>query len=54
MNGAGAAGLSVANLLITYGCKNFIICDTKGALYKDRKENMNDFKMKLAQISNFN
>jgi len=52
MNGAGAAGLSVARLLITYGCKNFIICDTKGALYKDRTENMNAFKKTLADISN--
>lgn len=52
MNGAGAAGLSVAKLLITYGCKHFVICDTKGAIYKDRKDNMNEFKMKLAEVSN--
>lgn len=53
MNGAGAAGLSVAKLLIHYGCKKFVICDTKGALYRDRTENMNSFKKALADISNF-
>lgn len=52
MNGAGAAGLSVAQLLITYGVKHFIVCDTKGAIYKDRKENMNEFKAKMAAITN--
>ena len=52
MNGAGAAGLSVAELLITYGVKHFVVCDTKGAIYKDRKDNMNDFKKKMAAITN--
>lgn len=54
MNGAGAAGLSVAELLITYGVKNFIVCDTKGAIHKERKENMNEFKRKMAAITNHN
>lgn len=54
MNGAGAAGLSVAKLLITYGVKHFIICDTKGAIYRDRKDGMNEFKLQLAMLSNEN
>ena len=52
MNGAGAAGIAVSSLLIGYGYKNFIVCDTKGAIYKGRKEGMNPFKEKLAEITN--
>ena len=52
MNGAGAAGIAVSSLLIHYGYKNFIVCDTKGAIYKGRKEGMNPFKDKLAEITN--
>ena len=52
MNGAGAAGIAVSSLLIKYGYKNFIVCDTKGAIYKGRKEGMNPFKEKIAEITN--
>ena len=52
MNGAGAAGIAVSSLLIGYGYKNFIVCDTKGAIYKGRPEGMNPFKEKLAEITN--
>jgi malic enzyme len=53
MNGAGAAGLSVTELLLTYGAKKFIICDTEGAIYLGREKNMNEFKNKLAKMTNF-
>ena len=52
MNGAGAAGIAVSSLLIKYGYKNFIVCDTKGAIYKGRPVGMNPFKEKLAEITN--
>ena len=52
MNGAGAAGIAVSSLLIHYGYKNFIVCDTKGSIYKGRKEGMNTFKEKIAEITN--
>ena len=52
MNGAGAAGIAVSSLLIHYGYKNFNVCDTKGAIYKGRKEGMNPFKEKIAEITN--
>ena len=52
MNGAGAAGIAVSSLLIQYGYKNYIVCDTKGAIYKGRPEGMNPFKEKLAEITN--
>jgi malic enzyme len=52
MNGAGAAGLSVTELLITYGAKNLVICDTTGAIYAGREKNMNPYKNKLANMTN--
>lgn len=54
LNGAGASGLSVTELLVTYGAKNFIICDTEGALYTGREKNMNEFKNRLASMTNKN
>lgn len=54
MNGAGAAGLSVTKLLMNYGFTNFIICDTEGAIYQGRPNNMNEFKNKLAELTNKN
>jgi malic enzyme len=52
MNGAGAAGLSVCDLLLTYGAKNIIVCDTTGAIYSGRPKNMNSFKAALASKTN--
>ena len=49
-SGAGAAGIACANLAITMGIDkdNVILCDTKGVIYKGRKEGMNDYKERLA------
>lgn len=49
-NGAGAASTACRNLMIDYGFKaeNIIVCDTKGVIYKGRKEGMNEFKEMLA------
>lgn len=44
INGAGAAGVTIAKLLLSYGAKDIIVCDTKGAIYKERKEGMNHTK----------
>jgi malate dehydrogenase (oxaloacetate-decarboxylating) len=52
MNGAGAAGLSVTELLVTHGARNIIICDTVGAIYTGRPKNMNTYKEKLAKLTN--
>lgn len=48
VNGAGAAGLTIAKLLISYGAKDVVVCDTKGAIYKGRQEGMNASKKALA------
>lgn len=54
ISGAGAAGIAISKMLMNNGFKNIILCDRTGALYPDRKENMNDAKVAIANISNPN
>ena len=51
INGSGAAGIAIAKLLMTLGLKDVILCDRTGAIYEGR-ENLNDFKKEIAQITN--
>ena len=51
MNGAGAAGTAICNLLFDYGFKNIVICDSKGVLFVGR-DNMNPYKNSLAEMTN--
>ncbi len=51
MNGAGAAGIAVSKLLLKYGFKNLILCDSKGAIY-DGRPDLNSAKERLAEITN--
>jgi len=53
VNGAGAAGTSIINLLNYVGVKDIIVCDREGIIYKDRRS-LNDYKRKLAESTNFN
>ena len=41
ISGAGAAGISIVKLLLTFGIENIIMCDTQGSIFKGRKHNMN-------------
>ncbi len=50
-NGAGAAGTGVAKLLITYGFKNIILVDSKGAIYQSRPD-LTPEKAELATLTN--
>ena len=45
-SGAGAAGIACARFYITLGVRreNLILCDTKGVVYRGRKEGMNPYK----------
>lgn len=54
INGAGAAGLAIANLLLNYGVagKNMIICDSQGIIYQGRRQGMNKYKTELARKTN--
>lgn len=53
INGAGAAGTSIANLLNCIGATNIIVCDSKGIIYKGR-EGLNAAKQMLAELTNSN
>ena len=52
MNGAGAAAISIARLLLTAGFKNITLCDRKGAIYEGRPEGMNPIKDEMAKVTN--
>jgi malate dehydrogenase (oxaloacetate-decarboxylating)(NADP+) len=51
INGAGAAGIACSEYYISAGARraNFTLCDSKGAIYKGRKEGMNPEKARFAQ-----
>ena len=50
VNGAGAAAIACANLVVSLGLKpeNLIMCDTKGVIYRGRTEGMNKYKERFA------
>ncbi|MFW6131217.1 MAG: phosphate acetyltransferase [Candidatus Aminicenantaceae bacterium] len=54
INGAGASGIAIANLYVELGVKkeNITFCDSKGVIYKGRKEGMNPYKEKYARKTN--
>ncbi|MBI5798767.1 MAG: NADP-dependent malic enzyme [Candidatus Yonathbacteria bacterium] len=51
MSGAGAAGTAITKILLAYGFKHFIICDTQGAIFEGR-DGMNEEKQALARVTN--
>ncbi|MFZ2310264.1 MAG: malic enzyme-like NAD(P)-binding protein, partial [Patescibacteria group bacterium] len=53
INGAGAAGLAITSLLLDYGFKDIIVCDSQGAIYQGR-ESLNSEKERIATLTNLN
>lgn len=51
INGAGAAGIAIAKLLISKGMKDIVMCNRSGILYRG-SENMNPEQAKMAEITN--
>ena len=51
-SGAGAAAVSIAKLLLSYGFTNIVMTDRKGIIYKGRREGMNWIKEEMAEITN--
>ncbi len=51
LSGAGAAGTAITKLLLAYGFKNFIVCDSQGAIYEGRTD-LNAEKHALSKITN--
>ena len=52
INGAGAAGIATARLLLKVGVKDVILCDRAGAIYKYRPTRMNWVKAEMALCTN--
>ena len=50
--GAGSAGVGITELLRFAGCRNLIISDSAGAIYKGRRKNMNQYKNEIAIHTN--
>ena len=44
INGAGAAGISIALMLTQIGIQNIIVLDSQGCIFKNRENNMNTYK----------
>lgn len=49
--GAGSAGYFIGKLLNFAGCKNMIVLDSKGVIYKSRKTNMTKYKIEIAKMT---
>ena len=53
VNGAGAAGVAITKLLLSYGFKTAILCDRKGAISSER-DDLNSSKKEMLSITNPN
>lgn len=51
INGAGAAGIAIAKLLLSRGMKDIVLCNSKGLLYRGN-DKMNEEQAKIAEITN--
>jgi len=54
MIGAGAAGFAITAALLKFGIGDVIVYDSFGPLWRGRKEKMNPWKIKLAEMTNKN
>lgn len=52
INGAGAASIAIAKLLLASGARHLVLCDRKGAIYQGRTEGMNPVKEEMAKVTN--
>lgn len=52
INGLGAAGNSITLLLLKIGVKDIVTVDSKGAVYKGRRDGMNWSKEEIASMTN--
>lgn len=52
INGAGAAGIAIAKILLKAGVKDILLCDREGIIYEGRKEGMNWAKEEMAKLTN--
>ena len=53
ISGAGAAGIAICKLLLNYGFKDIILCNSKGVISKDAPK-LNWMQQKMVEITNPN
>ena len=53
ISGSGAAGVAVTKILLEFGAKNIVVCDSQGTIYKNRKS-LNEIKKEIAELTNKN
>lgn len=51
VNGSGAAGIAISKLLLRYGFRHLVICDSRGIISRDR-ENLNWIKKEMLEVTN--
>src|SRR5699024_82177 len=51
-NGAGAAGIAIMKLLYSFGVREMIMCDSKGAIFEERIDGRNEVKEQVAKMTN--
>ena len=52
VSGAGAAGVACTKILLSYGVKNVVVCDSRGAIHQGRDLGNNKAKLWLAEQTN--
>jgi malate dehydrogenase (oxaloacetate-decarboxylating) len=52
INGAGAAGIAVAKLLLALGVTDIVICDRVGAIHEGRAEHLDASKFEISAVTN--
>jgi len=52
INGAGAAAVAATKLLLAYGFRHIVLCDSAGAIYQGRTNGMNPYKEEIARCTN--
>jgi malate dehydrogenase (oxaloacetate-decarboxylating) len=51
INGVGSAGVAVSRLLLAYGFKSMLFCDSKGIIHEGRTDDLNKEKVELITAS---
>jgi malate dehydrogenase (oxaloacetate-decarboxylating) len=52
MLGAGAAGMAISKMLLHFGVGDIVMYDSWGPIYRGRKEKMNIYKERIAEVTN--
>ena len=52
INGAGAASISIARLLLSRGVRHITLCDRTGIIFEGREKGMNPVKEEMAKVTN--